>query len=241
MRIAQVAPPLETVPPAAYGGTERVAHTITEELFRRGHEVTLFAAGGSSTSARLVVTCEPAAWHRQPPMRDLMPTWSLALGKLLREADRFDVVHSHLDWFGFPFARYARVPVVTTLHGRLDREYWAEVVKPMLGDDVEMVGEVAGEEKDAFLRNAAALLFPIRWPEPFGLVMVEALACGTPVVALRRGSVPEVIRDGVTGFIRDDEDGLVEAVGHLDEIDRGRCRAEAERRFSPAAMADRYE
>src|SRR5438874_6921762 len=120
MRIAQVAPPLETVPPAAYGGTERVVHTITEELFRRGHEVTLFAAGGSSTSARLVVTCEPAAWHRQPPMRDLMPTWSLALGKLLREADRFDVVHSHLDWFGFPFARYARVPVVTTLHGRLD-------------------------------------------------------------------------------------------------------------------------
>jgi glycosyltransferase involved in cell wall biosynthesis len=124
---------------------------------------------------------------------------------------------------------------------RADWEHWQHVVQPLLGQDVELIGEVAGSRKDEFLRNAAALLFPIRWPEPFGLVMVEALACGTPVLALRAGSVPEVIRDWATGFIRDTEDDLVEAVGHLSEIDRGACRREAERRFCASAMADAYE
>ena len=163
MRIAQVAPPLETVPPAAYGGTERVAHTITEELFRRGHEVTLFAAGGSSTSARLVVTCEPAAWHRQPPMRDLMPTWSLALGKLLREADRFDVVHSHLDWFGFPFARYARVPVVTTLHGRLDLPEIRETLCEFT--EVPLVS-ISNSQRRPVGRTSSVVSRPALWPRP---------------------------------------------------------------------------
>src|SRR5207253_6176030 len=114
-----------------------------------------------------------------------------------------------------------------------DWEYWEQVIRPLLGSDVEFVGEVSGSEKDVFLRNAAALLFPIRWPEPFGLVMIEALACGTPVLALRRGSVPEVIRDGVTGFVRDSEDELVAAVAHISELDRQRCRADVEHRFSP--------
>jgi glycosyltransferase involved in cell wall biosynthesis len=341
MRIAQLAPPLEKVPPIRYGGTERVIATLTEELVRRGHEVTLFASGDSQTSARLVPTCREAVWHHEPRYRDLVPFWSVVAGKALRELQNFDVVHSHLDYFGFPLARRAPIPVVTTLHGRLDLpelqpvfaefsdvplvsisdaqrrpvawanfvatvyhgidldqftfnprpgnylaflgrvspdkgldaairiarkaglplrvaarlplpfrddpnvredwEYWDTVIRPLLGGDVELVGEIGGVEKDAFLRDAAALLFPIRWPEPFGLVMVEALACGTPVLAFGRGSVPEVINDGVTGFVRNTEDELVHALGRLQSLDRAQCRQEAERRFSPTAMARAYE
>lgn len=342
MRIAQVAPPLERVPPSRYGGTERVVATLTEELVRRGHDVTLFASGDSETSARLVPIVDQALWRRKPPYQDFAPFWSLTLGKLVRELGDFDIVHSHLDYFGFPLARLSPCPIVTTLHGRLDLpelrplyeefndvplvsisdaqrrpiphanwiatvhhgiqlseftfnprrgsylaflgrispekgldiairvarragmplkiaarmplpyrqdpnvrqdwDYYENVVQPLLdGPDVELIGQVGGAEKDEFLRNAAALLFPIRWPEPFGLVMPEALACGTPVIALRQGSVPEVLEHGVTGFICRNEDEMVEAVGRLDEIDRARCRREAERRFSPAAMADRYE
>jgi glycosyltransferase involved in cell wall biosynthesis len=341
MRIAQLAPPFESVPPAGYGGTERVIHTLVEELVRRGHDVTLFASGDSKTSARLIPTNDQAVWHHQPRYRDLTPFWSVVVGKALREVDRFDMVHSHLDHFGFSLARQAGVPVVTTLHGRLDLpelqpvfgeftdvplvsisdaqrtpvpranfvatihhgieleqftfdsgsgnylaflgrvspekgldtairvarkagwplkvaarmplpfcedpnvradwEYWDQVIQPLLGNDVEIVGEVSGAGKDAFLRDAAALLFPIRWPEPFGLVMIEALACGTPVLALRQGSVPEVIRDGVTGFVRETEDELVEAIGHLGTIDRVACRREVEARFSPGVMVDAYE
>ena len=123
-----------------------------------------------------------------------------------------------------------------------DWAYCEEEIQPLLeGRQVELLGQLAGRDKDEFLRNAAALLFPVRWPEPFGLVMVEALACGTPVLALNGGSVPEVIEDGVTGFIRDTEDELVDVLGRIAELDRARCRAEAERRFSPAAMADAYE
>jgi glycosyltransferase involved in cell wall biosynthesis len=341
MNIAQLAPPFETIPPVGYGGTERVVHTLTEELIRRGHEVTLFASGDSRTSARLVPTCEQALWHREPAYRDSGPLWSVTLGKALRELDNFDVVHSHVDHFGFALTRQASTPIVSTVHGRLDLpeqqplyreyadvplvsisdaqrtpvawanfvatvhhgidleqftfnplpdsylaylgrvspekgldtairvarraglplrvaarmplpfrgypdvrddwDYWEHVVQPLLGSDVEIVGEVAGAQKDALLRNAAALLFPVRWPEPFGLVMAEALACGTPVIALRGGSVPEVVRDSVTGFICDTEDELVMATGRLGGIDRWTCRREAEQRFSPAVMARAYE
>jgi glycosyltransferase involved in cell wall biosynthesis len=341
MRIAQLAPPLERVPPVGYGGTERVIHTLTEELVRRGHDVTLFASGDSQTSARLVPTFDEAIWHQRPPFEDEVPPWTVVLGKVQRQLDEFDVVHSHLDFFGLPLSRQSVVPVVTTLHGRLDmRElqpvfaefvevplvsisnaqrrpvawanfvatvhhgielsqftfnpkpegylaflgrvspekgldtairlarrvglplkvaaripkpdmrskwartdwhYWQKHIQPVLDNDVEIIGEVGGADKDAFLRNASALLFPIDWPEPFGLVMIEALACGTPVLALNRGSVPELIEDGRTGFVRDSEDELTEAVTRLHEIDRARCRAEAERRFSPAAMAQAYE
>ena len=345
LRIAQVAPLVETVPPARYGGTEQVIATLTDELVRRGHQVTLFASGDSRTSARLVPIVERALWRSELPRAGLAPFAAITWGRLCRVIDAFDVVHSHLGPLGHLFARTrggAAPPVVTTLHGRLDLpefqalyrefaeaplvsisdaqrralphanwvatvhhgvplrrytfnprpggylaflgrvspdkgvdtairiarraglpiriaareplpfrddpevrrdwEYYEQVVRPLLREPgVEFVGEVGGEDKDVFLRDAAALLFPIRWPEPFGLVMPEALACGTPVLALRCGSVPEVVRDGVTGFIRDTEEALVEAVGHLGELDRARCRAEAERRFSPGVMADAYE
>ena len=342
MRIAQVAPPFESVPPARYGGTERVVSTLTEELVRRGHDVTLFASGDSRTSANLVPTVERALWHQTPLVTDFAPYWAMTLGYVWERIQEFDVVHSHLDYFAFPIARAGVRPVVTTLHGRLDLPelqplyrhfhdiplvsisdaqrqpvsdanwvatiyhgieldeftfnpqmggylaflgrispdkgldtairvarragvplliaarmplphrhdpntqvdwtYWEDEIQPLLeGRQVELLGQLAGKDKDEFLRNAAALLFPVRWPEPFGLVMVESLACGTPVLALNGGSVPEVIKDGVTGFVRNTEDELVEALGRIAELDRTRCRAEAERRFSPAAMADAYE
>jgi glycosyltransferase involved in cell wall biosynthesis len=315
--------------------------TLTEQLVRRGHDVTLFASGDSATSARLVPSVDTALWH-QDRYGDFAPFLAITLGKLAREMDGFDIVHNHLDFVGFPLGRCLPCPMVSTLHGRLDlpemiplyeefgdvslvsisheqrrpipqanwvatvphgidldaftfnerptgylaflgriapdkgldtairvarrsgiplkiaarepltmasdlnaradRQYYDEVIKPLLrGPGVEMIGEVGGIEKDIFLQGAAALLFPIRWPEPFGLVMVEALACGTPVVALRAGSVPEVIAHGETGFICEDEDELVEAVGRIDMIDRASCRAAAERRFSAPRMAERYE
>jgi glycosyltransferase involved in cell wall biosynthesis len=342
MRIAQVAPPFETVPPLRYGGTERVVATATEELVRRGHQVTLFAAAGSQTSARLVPTVDRALWHQQPRTRDFTPYWAITLGEVWRHMQEFDVIHSHLDYFAYPMARAGVRPVLTTLHGRLDLpdlqplyrqfddvplvsisnaqrwpvphanwaatiyhgieldeftftphmggylaflgrispdkgldtairvarragvplligarmplphthdpevrkdwEYWLDEVQPLLeGKKVELLGQLGGRDKDEFLGNAAALLFPIRWPEPFGLVIAEALACGTPVLALRNGSVPELVQDGVTGFIRETEDELVDAVRRIAELDRSRCRAEAERRFSPATMVDAYE
>lgn len=342
LRIAQVAPPFESVPPTGYGGTERVIAALTDELVRRGHAITLYASGDSDTSARLVPTVDRALWHQQMRYQDFTPFWSLVLGRLVQDMHNFDVIHSHLDYFGFPLARIAPCPVVTTLHGRLDQpemkplygafldvplvsisnaqrrpvpqanwidtvyhgidldaftfnpgrgtylaflgrispekgldsairvaraagmplkiaarkplpfkqdaearrdwEYFRSEIQPLLREkDVEFVGEVGGEEKDRFLGGAAALLFPIRWPEPFGLVMIEALACGTPVLALRDGSVPEVIEAGKTGAICGDEDELTAATRHIADFDRSACRAEAERRFSPAAMAQSYE
>ncbi|HEY1295329.1 MAG TPA: glycosyltransferase family 4 protein [Chloroflexota bacterium] len=341
MRIAQVAPPFETVPPTRYGGTERVVASLTDALVDRGLDVTLFAAGDSRTRARLCPTVPEALWHAEPPLADLNPFWSMTIDVILQHLDDFDVVHSHLDYWGFPLAHYARVPILTTLHGRLDlpelqplyqhfndvplisisdaqreplgcanfvrtiyhginldeltfraergeylaflgriapekgldtairvarhaglplriaarkplrnstdpsvqadRHHYRREILPLLGGRaVRFVGEVGGPVKDKFLGRAAALLFPIRWPEPFGLVMVEALACGTPVIGFREGSVPEVIEDGVTGFICDDEEDMVEAIGRIGEIDRARCRQVAEERFSPERMADDY-
>jgi glycosyltransferase involved in cell wall biosynthesis len=341
VRIAQVAPPFETVPPTGYGGTERVVATLTEELVRRGHDLTLFASGDSITSARLVPTVDQALW-RHPDYHDFGPFWAITLGQLLAQAHHFDLVHNHLDYIAFPLARCLPCPVVTTLHGRLDlpelqplydefrevplvsisdaqrqplpqahwvgtvyhgielehltyqpgpgtylaflgritedkgldtairvarqaglplkiaareplgiegdantdadRVYYQQVIQPLLdGPGVEFIGEVDGPEKDRFLGQAAALLFPIRWPEPFGLVMAEALACGTPVLALGCGSVPEVVEDGRTGFVCQSEAELVAAVDRLGELDRSACREAAERRFSVSRMADEYE
>jgi glycosyltransferase involved in cell wall biosynthesis len=343
MRIAQVAPPFQSVPPVGYGGTERVVSLLTDELVRRGHEVTLFASGDSSTSARLVPTVDSALW-RQPEVRDPLIFWAITLGEAYRRAARgeFDVVHSHLDFIAFPCAALVATPTVTTLHGRLDLpdlprvyarfpdmpvvsisdsqrtplprarwvgtvyngidveqhrfsprggdylawlgrispekgldhairiarqaglplkiaarmplndvgdpnaradwEYYRGVVEPLLQEaGIELIGEVDDEERVDFLRNARALLFPINWPEPFGLVMAEALACGTPVIARRRGSVPEVVTHGLTGLIGETDDDLVELCGQIDTISREACRAEAVRRFSPQAMADGYE
>jgi glycosyltransferase involved in cell wall biosynthesis len=342
LRIAQLAPPFESVPPTGYGGTERVVSTLTEELTRRGHDVTLFAPANSTTQARLVPIVPHALWQVDPPCNDFEPHQTAIYRTILREIDEFDIVHSHIDYFGFPLAQSPERPFVTTLHGRLDRpelfgiyrafselplvsisdsqrrplasanwvdtvhhgieldhftfnprqgrylaflgrissekgvdmairvarrtgmplliaarpplpfneqpefqrdrEYFEQIVTPLLNEPgIELIGEVGGEDKDDFLRNAAALLFPVQWPEPFGLVMPEALACGTPVIALDNGSVPEVIDHGVTGFVGQVEDDLVEAVNRISELDRRRCRNEAEKRYSPSAMAHGYE
>jgi glycosyltransferase involved in cell wall biosynthesis len=316
---------------------------LTEELVRRGHEVTLFASGDSTTRARLIPTVDTALW-RSSTVHDPLMFWSITLGEAYRRAKRgeFDLVHSHLDFLAFPCAALVDTPTVTTLHGRLDlpdlprvyarfptmpvvsisdrqrlplpgarwvgtvynavdldklpfssggggylvflgrispekglaeaihiarrvgmpikiaarmpladsgdpnvRADWAYyrgVVEPLLdAPGIEFVGELDDAEKAALLGNAAALLFPIDWPEPFGLVMAEAMACGTPVIARRRGSVPEVVTHGISGFIGETDDELVALCQQVERLDRAACRAEVVRRFSPQAMADGYE
>jgi glycosyltransferase involved in cell wall biosynthesis len=332
MRIAQVAPLFESVPPRLYGGTERVVSYLTEELARQGHEVTLFASGDSKTSARLVAGSPRALWQ-DPACRDPLPHHVRLVELVAREADRFDVIHFHLDYVHFPIVGRLPCPTVTTLHGRLyppdegplfdaypdvplvsisdaqrrpipganwratvyhgmpldvhmfrqgpghylaflgrmspekgldtaveiarraglplrvaariypeERPYYERVIDPLLRASpwVEFVGEVGGASKDAFLGEASALLFPIEWEEPFGLVMIEAMACGTPVVAYRRGSVPEVVTDGVTGFVVDDVEGAVAAVRAAIALDRRDCRRAFARRFGVDRMASDY-
>jgi glycosyltransferase involved in cell wall biosynthesis len=331
MRIAQVAPLIESVPPTGYGGTERVVSYLTEELVRQGHEVTLFASGDSATSARLVPVT-PRALRLAEDVVDPVAHQVVELERVAAQAGRFDVIHWHLDYFPFPMARRLAIPHVTTLHGRLDipdlqpvydefrdmpvvsisddqraplpqanwagtvhhglppdeftpsRDagdylvflgrispekradravevarragmplrigakvdvvdvtYFEETIEPLLvNDHVEWVGEVAGREKADLLRGAAALLFPIDWAEPFGLVMIEAMACGTPVIAYRSGSVPEVVDDGVTGFIVESIDASVEAVQRLGELDRATVRRRFDERFTAERMVHDY-
>jgi glycosyltransferase involved in cell wall biosynthesis len=334
MRIAQVAPLYESVPPKLYGGTERVVSWLTDELVRRGHDVTLFAAGDSETDARLVAG-RPRALRLEAAGIDATWAHSLQLGEVFSRARDFDVIHCHVDFLGFPFGRRVATPTVHTLHGRLDvrhlrflleeftdvplvsisdaqrrpvadlplawqatvphglphegipfradtgdyivflgrispekrpdlaiavarrlgipirlaakidtedRPYFEREIRPLLDDPlVEFLGEVSGAAKYDLLGGARCLLFPIDWPEPFGLAMIEALACGTPVVARPCGSVPEIVEDGVTGWLGDTVDDLARAVKRVDVIDRARCRAAVERRFSVTAMAERYE
>ncbi len=331
MRIAQVAPLAESVPPPGYGGTERVVSYLTEELVRQGHRVTLFASGDSQTSARLV-SCRPTGLRLDENVIDPIAHHIYELECVAAQAHRFDIIHWHLDYFHFPMSRRLGVPHVTTLHGRLDvpdiqpvydefrdmpvvsisddqreplpqakwaatvhhgmptdemepipdageylaflgrispekradraievarraklplriaakvdpadQDYFEREIEPLLvADHVDFIGEIGPEEKNDFLGHARALLFPIDWAEPFGLVMIEAMACGTPVIAFRSGSVPEVIDDGVTGFIVDDIDSAVDAVGRLDGFDRAACRARFEERFSVERMARDY-
>jgi glycosyltransferase involved in cell wall biosynthesis len=336
MRIAQVAPLYESVPPRQYGGTERVVSYLTEELVRLGHDVTLFASGDSVTSAKLVPIIDTAL--RAPditnggPGRDDTAPHVVELDEVMRRKHEFDVVHYHCGYMHFPLSRLLRVPHVTTLHGRLDlpelqplfrrfgdmpvvsisnhqrqpipyanwiatvyhglppdlynpgsgrgnylaflgrispekrvdraiqvaervgmelriaakvdaadRRYHEELIRPMLQHSrVKFIGEIGENEKSEFLGNARALLFPIEWPEPFGLVMVEAMACGTPVIAFRRGSVPEIMRDGETGFVVDSVDAAVAAVERLDGLDRAQCRRAFEARFLARRMAEEY-
>ena len=331
MRIAQVAPLAESVPPPGYGGTERVVSDLTEELVRQGHEVTLFASGDSVTAAELVA-CSGRALRLDEDVVDAIAHQVVQLEKVAAQAHRFDVIHWHVDYFHFPMSRRLGVPQLTTLHGRLDipdlqpvydefrempvvsisndqrlslpqanwvgtvhhgmstdallprsdvadylaflgrispekradraieiarragmplriaakvddvdRDYFTSEIEPMLEQGhVTFVGEIGPDEKNEFLGRARALLFPIDWAEPFGLVMIEAMACGTPVIGYRSGSVPEVITDGLTGFVVDDMEGAFEAVMRLGEIDRAGCRAEFERRFTVERMAHDY-
>jgi glycosyltransferase involved in cell wall biosynthesis len=335
MRIAQVAPLYEAVPPTLYGGTERVVSLLTEELARRGHDVALFASGDSVTKAHLV-SVTPRALRLDGTSRELLTAEFIRqLDMVFRHAHEFDIIHCHVDYLAFPFAGLVTTPTLHTVHGRLDlpylapvyrqfthvplvsisdaqraplagtpvtwagtvyhglspdrfrfsphadgylaflgrlspekqpdvaievarragiplriaakvdaadREYFDRVVAPLLDDPlVEFIGEIGDRHKAEFLGGARALLFPIDWPEPFGLVMIEAMACGTPVIARPCGSVPEVVRHGVSGFIADSVPELVEAVKRVDELDRAACRRDFEQRFSVTRMVDGYE
>ncbi|MGH7846082.1 MAG: glycosyltransferase family 4 protein [Candidatus Binatia bacterium] len=331
MRIAQVAPLHESVPPLYYGGTERIVSYLTEELLQQGHEVTLFASGDSITNALLLAPC-PRALRLDPGCMDPLAYNFLLLEQVIQQADRFDIVHFHIDYLHFPFSRRNPIAHVTTLHGRLDipdlvplyrefkdmpvvsisaaqriplpwinwqatvphgiplslydlktaegqylaflgrispekrvdraieiarrfgmklkiaakvdrvdSQYMETVIKPLLADPlVEFVGEIAETEKGEFLGNAYALLFPIDWCEPFGLVMIESMACGTPVIAYRNGSVPEVMEDGVTGFIVNGIEESLRALEKVPRFDRTRCREVFTERFSATRMANDY-
>jgi len=332
VRIAQVAPLIESVPPKLYGGTERIVSYLTEELVRQGHEVTLFASGDSQTSAELVAGSK-AALRLSNGLRDPVLQHLLMLEQLRDRSEDFDIVHFHMDLLQFPFLRTLEQPSVTTLHGRLDRpgilsfyrefrearlatisraqrrslpsearaslvyhglprdllsvgkgtggylaflgrispekgpvdaiaialaagmnlkiaakidnkdiDYWSGAVKPLIDREssVEFVGEIAEREKAEFLGNARALLFPIDWPEPFGLVMIEAMACGTPVIAYPLGSVPEIIEEGRSGRIAGSQEAAVAAVERIDAIDRMSVRECFDRRFSVERMAAGY-
>ncbi len=330
MKIAQVAPLFEAVPPKLYGGTERVVAYLTDALVDFGHDVTLFATGDSRTKAVL----DPV-WPRALRLERVADPFAplfVMMERVLRRATEFDVIHWHIDYFGFPLIRALRTPSITTLHGRLDmpelpalydvfgdipvvsisdaqrtplpaanfvqtihhglptdllaagtgrggylaflgrispekapdaairiaamaglklkiaakvdrvdEAYFDEKIKPLLAQThVEFIGEICESEKADFLGNAAGLVFPIAWPEPFGLVMIESMACGTPVIAFRNGSVAEVIEQGVTGFVVDNEVDAAHCARRILDLDRGRIRAEFERRFSAARMARDY-
>jgi len=331
MRIAQIAPLYESVPPKYYGGTERVVSYLTEELVRQGHEVTLFASGDSVTSAHLVAPCERSL-RFDKHCQDFMAHHVLMVEQVFKDADRFDIAHFHIDYIHFPTVRRFKIPHVSTLHGRLDipdlvglyrefremplvsisknqreplswvnwqetiyhglpedlytlnpeqgkylaflgrispekrldraiqiakrvgielkiaakvdsvnLDYFNDVIKPLLRDPlIEYIGEIGEGEKEDFLGNAYALLFPIDWPEPFGLVMIEAMACGTPVIAYSAGSVPEIIEDGVTGFLVSGIEEAVKAVDRIPSLSRKQCRQVFEKRFSVIRQTGDY-
>lgn len=332
MRIAQIAPLHEAVPPKLYGGTERVVSFLTEELVAMGHDVTLFASGDSQTAARLEAVW-PQALRLDPAIRDPIAPHMLLMEAVARQAEDFDILHFHMDYWPFSLFSRQKTPFLTTLHGRLDlpelkpvfrtfskvpvvsisnaqrrplpearfvstvlhglpeklltpkpgakpsylaflgriapekcpdrainiaraagiplkiaakvdradADYFEAKIKPMLnGGGVEMIGEIGDHEKAEFLSNAHALVTPIDWPEPFGLVMIESMACGTPVIACNRGSVPEIVEDGLTGYIVEDEVGAVAAVKRLDQISRAQVRQRFEQRFTARRMAEDY-
>jgi glycosyltransferase involved in cell wall biosynthesis len=333
MRIAQVAPLTEAVPPKLYGGTERVVHWLTEELVALGNDVTLFASGDSQTSAKLDATW-PKALRLDGSVRDPNALHMVMLERVRQKCDdeEYDFLHFHLDYYPFSLFHRQPTPFVTTLHGRLDlpehqpvfttfstvpvisisnaqrrpvpqanfvrtiyhglpekllmpqpvkqeylavlgriapekgvdraikiaircnmplkiaakvdradQEYFDEIIRPLMDHPlVEYIGEISDNEKSDFLSAATGLLLPLDWPEPFGLVMIESMACGTPVIAYNRGSVPEIIDDGLTGFIVEDEISAVAAVGRLSTLNRGAIRKQFETRFTARRMALDY-
>ncbi len=333
MRIAQIAPLYESVPPKLYGGTERVVSYLTEELVRQGHEVTLFASGDSVTEAHLRPVCTRGLRLEGKNVVDSLAHHVRMIELVAREASEFDILHFHIDYLHFSVTRREHLPNLTTLHGRLDiqdvhplfrefgdmnlvsisnaqrrpmswaqwagtvyhglpenlyrpqlehpgkylafigrispekrvdraieiakrsgiplkiaakvdaadKEYFEAEIRRLLDDPiVELIGEIQEGEKAEFLGNACALVFPIDWPEPFGLALIEAMACGTPVVAYRHGSVPEVVDEGTTGFIVDDMEAAVTAVHRACGLDRTICRRVFEERFTARSMASNY-
>jgi glycosyltransferase involved in cell wall biosynthesis len=333
VRIAQVSPLYESVPPHCYGGTERVVSYLTEELVRQGHDVTLFASGDSVTDAELIAPC-PRSLRLDDTCVDQLAHHIVMLEQVFQHSDHFDLIHFHIDYLHFPLSRCHGRPHLTTLHGRLDipdlqplyrvfpdqplvsisdaqrrplpganwldtvyhglptslytfreeagtylaflgrvspekrvdrairiaertgihlkiaakvdprdEEYFKAAIKPLLrsaGSLVEFIGEIGASQKTEFLQNARALLFPIDWPEPFGLVMIEAMACGTPVIAFRNGSVPELLDDGVTGYVVDTIEQAVQAVERIPELSREKCRSVFEERFTVGRMTRDY-
>ncbi len=331
MKIAQIAPLIESVPPRLYGGTERIVSYLTEELVALGHDVTLFASGDSISSAELVACC-PRALRLDPSVHDTIPHFMLMLDKVRERAPDFDIIHFHVDLFHFPLFRALASQTLTTLHGRqdlgdlkpfynrfgdmplvsisdnqreplphanfvatihhgipvelhrptftpgsylaflgrispekrpdrairiaraagiplkiaakvdkVDEDYFRREIAPLLeGGGIEFVGEINEAEKTKFLGEAAALLFPVDWPEPFGLVMIEAMACGTPVLAFRCGSIPEIIEDGVTGKVVEREDDAQAALREILRYDRRAVRQRFEDRFTATRMAKDY-
>ena len=334
LRIAQVSPLYERIPPALYGGTERIVGYLTEELVKRGHDVTLFASGDSRTKAKLVAPA-PRALRLDNHHRDDLAFHLLELARVFEHPRDFDIIHCHIGHLAFPFSRLAGASALHTLHGRLDlpdtfpvfrhfrdeplvsishaqrrpfkglgvtwagtvyhglplakypfasargsylaflgrispekrpdlaialakrlgiklkmaakvdpvdQVYFDRDIKPLLDHPlIEFMGEISEEAKPDFLGRALALVFPIDWPEPFGLVMIEALACGTPVIARGCGSVPEIVLDGRTGFVVDTLEDMEGAVKAVDRIDRAECRRDVVRRFSVERMVDGYE
>ena len=332
-----VAPFIESVPPQRYGGTERVVAWLLEELFRRGHDVTLFASGDSRTSAALVPTWPHALRLSSSPIEDAGVLHAAAVRRAIEASPGFDVVHAHVDWIGPAFAAYSSAPLVTTLHGRLDipeaaamaamfpaaplvaisrsqrsalpranwagtvhhglpldalpfcgaqgdyllfvgrlsrekrpdlavraahavglplkiaakqngnredREYWKDEMAPLLathGEHVELLGEVGDAVKPALMAGARAVLFPADWPEPFGLVAIEAMAVGTPVIAFPNGALPEIVADGRSGFLVSSLEEMVAAIRSIDTLDRRECREVVRERFTVQRMADDYE
>ena len=332
MKIAQVAPLMESVPPKLYGGTERIVSYLTEELVRQRHQVTLFASGDSKTSARLCAICPRSLRLEGRRVMDRLAPHLRMVEMVAQAAGEFDIVHFHTDYLHFPTTRRQQIPAVTTLHGRLDipelaplfRDFpdmnlisisdaqraplawshWLTTVHHGMPDDllalqevsgkylaflgrispekrvdraieiakcvdvplkiaakvdpadedyfeseirhlldhplIEYIGEINDDRKQEFLGNALATLFPIDWPEPFGLVMIESMACGTPVIAFRAGSVPEIIDDGVTGYVVSTVEEAVDAVRRTDKLNRRSCRRVFEERFSVRRMARDY-
>jgi glycosyltransferase involved in cell wall biosynthesis len=331
MRIAQISPLTEAVPPKLYGGTERVISWLTEEFVALGHDVTLFASGDSVTKARLEPVW-PRALRLDGSVRDPNALHMMMLEQVYRRAKDFDLLHFHLDYYPFSLMSRQATPWITTLHGRLDlpehqpvfstfsaipvvsisnsqrrplpqanwigtvhhglpqdllkplpikpsylaflgrmspeksvdrairiaercglplkiaakvdpadQDYFDETIRPLLAKPhVEFIGEISDAEKSEFLSGAHALIVPIDWPEPFGLVMIEAMACGTPVIAFNRGSVAEIIEDGLTGFIVEDETSAVGAIRGLSSLSRGAVRQRFEERFTARRMAEAY-
>lgn len=333
MKVAQIAPLFECVPPRFYGGTERIVSYLTEELVRLGHDVTLFASGDSQTAAKLVPCCDMAL-RLSRAVHDPLPYHVIMLELLRQRAHEFDILHFHIDFLHAPLVREFCRPTLSTHHGRLDlpdiaafyavfpdlplisisdsqrvhlpwanwlatvhhglprdllpfspagtggylaflgrispekrpdwaietaaragmqlkiaakvdpvdQAYWEQKIRPLVEchRNVEFIGEISDREKPGFLGDATALLFPIDWPEPFGLVMIEAMACGTPVIAIRRGSVPEVLNEGISGFIVDTVEQAAAVVAPAASLDRSMVRAEFEARFTSERMANDY-